>query len=87
MIVRLHEALTMQNELLRWRREASQEEWAKLAKAASTTVGYLDQIAYGNRRASPTKASQIEEATKMFPERKGVTKEHLVFSPLRSNAA
>ena len=45
----------MSNELLRWRKDASTGEWAQLAKLANTTVGYLDQIAYGNRRASPEK--------------------------------
>ena len=46
----------MSNELLRWRKEASSEEWKRLAALAKTSVGYLDQIAYGFRRASPDKA-------------------------------
>lgn len=53
----------MSNELLRWRKEASSEEWKRLAALANTSVGYLDQIVYGFRRASPDKANAIEEAT------------------------
>lgn len=77
----------MSNELLRWRKGASTSEWAQLAKLAKTTVGYLDQIAYGNRRASPEKAEAIEEATKVFCNQVPVSKESLVFSRLRNTAA
>ena len=47
----------MSTELHRWRKGATTDEWAQLAKLANTTPGYLDQIAYGNRRASPEMAS------------------------------
>ncbi|BBQ66579.1 transcriptional regulator [Klebsiella pneumoniae] len=77
----------MSNELLRWRKDASTGEWAQLAKLANTTVGYLDQIAYGNRRASPEKAEAIEEATKGFSHYQPVSKESLVFSRPRCSAA
>jgi len=69
----------MNNELLRWRKDASKEEWALLAGKAMTTVGYLDQLAYGFRKASPSKAAQIEKASAEFTSRKSVTKESLVF--------
>lgn len=69
----------MSNELLRWRKDASTGEWAQLAKLANTTVGYLDQIAYGNRRASPEKAEAIEEATKGFSHYQPVSKRALFF--------
>lgn len=77
----------MSNDLLRWRKESSTEEWALLAAKAKTSVGYLDQIAYGFRRASPGKASEIEEATKNFNKHQPVTKESLVFAPSRASAA
>lgn len=51
----------MSNELLRWRKEASSEEWKRLAALAKTSVGYLDQIAYGFRRASLIKRMQSKK--------------------------
>ncbi|EIC84025.1 hypothetical protein [Serratia sp. M24T3] len=77
----------MNNDLLRWRKEASSDEWLKLAILANTSVGYLDQIAYGFRRASPGKAKQIEAATKEFSAIDPVTKENLVFAKVRATAA
>lgn len=77
----------MSNDLLRWRKEASSDEWSKLASLAKTSVGYLDQIAYGFRRASPSKAKQIQAATENFESIKPVTKENLVFADIRSSAA
>lgn len=77
----------MSNELLRWRKDASTDEWARLASLAKTTVGYLDQIAYGFRRASPGKALAIEEASKNFSGYAPVNKENLVFAPQRASAA
>nr|WP_318382706.1 transcriptional regulator [uncultured Enterobacter sp.] len=77
----------MGNELLRWRKSATTDEWAQLASLAKTTTGYLDQIAYGNRRASPEKASAIEEATHSFTSHDPVSKESLVFAYQRNNAA
>ncbi|MEG0280602.1 MAG: transcriptional regulator [Morganella sp. (in: enterobacteria)] len=71
----------MSNDLLRWRKESSQEDWNRLAQLAGTSVGYLNQIAYGNRRASPKKAELIEIATKQFSI-KPVSKEMLVFMQL-----
>lgn len=77
----------MNNDLFRWRKEASSDEWSKLAILANTSVGYLDQIAYGFRRASPDKAEKIEEATKKFTALNPVTKENLVFAKIRATAA
>ncbi len=76
----------MNNDLLRWRKEASSDEWSKLALLANTSVGYLDQIAYGFRRASPGKAKKIEAATKEFTTISPVTKENLVFAQVRAAA-
>ena len=77
----------MSNELLRWRKDATTKEWSQLAMLANTTVGYLDQIAYGNRRASPEKALAIEAATNHFTNHSPVLKESLVFAPSRNSAA
>lgn len=77
----------MNNELLRWRKGATSDEWSLLAKLAKTTVGYLDQIAYGNRRASPEKASAIETATHSFHRQAPVLKESLVFAAPRNSTA
>lgn len=77
----------MRNELLRWRKESSSEDWISLGVLAKTSVGYLDQIAYGYRRASPGKAQAIEEATKKFTDYMPVKKESLVFAPQRATAA
>lgn len=77
----------MSDELLRWRKGATSDEWIKLAKLADTTVGYLDQIAYGNRRASPEKAVAIEVATRCFMRQAPVLKESLVFTKQRNSAA
>lgn len=77
----------MSNELLRWRKAATVLEWAQLAILAKTTTGYLDQIAYGNRRASPEKAKAIEEGTLTFDSQPPVSKESLVFAQSRNTAA
>ncbi|GAB2931352.1 transcriptional regulator [Hafnia psychrotolerans] len=77
----------MSNDLLRWRKEASSDEWSRLALLANTSVGYLDQIAYGFRRASPGKAKQIEAATQEFLTIPPVTKENLVFAAVRASAS
>ncbi|MEC7311846.1 transcriptional regulator [Klebsiella pneumoniae] len=76
----------MSTELHRWRKGATTDEWAQLAKLANTTPGYLDQIAYGNRRASPEMASAIEDATRFFHSQAPVLKESLVFVTSRNTA-
>jgi len=77
----------MTNDLLRWRQEATKEDWSQLAQLAKTSVGYLDQIAYGYRRASPQMAESIEKGTKIFKRFKAVSKEKLVFAELKTKAA
>lgn len=77
----------MSNELLRWRKGATGAEWSMLATLANTTTGYLDQIAYGNRRASPEKAKAIEDASQNFNNQPPITKESLVFAESKNSAA
>ncbi len=77
----------MENDLLRWRKESSSDDWARLAELANTSVGYLNLIAYGFRRASPSKAYEIEAATTQINKYAPVTKESLVFAPPRATAA
>ncbi|HGJ5880764.1 transcriptional regulator [Arsenophonus nasoniae] len=72
----------MTNDLLRWRKESTQDDWVRLARLAGTSVGYLNLVAYGYRRASPKKAEQIEFATKHF-NYLPVKKELLVFTTLK----
>jgi len=77
----------MINDLLRWRQEATKEDWSRLAQLAQTSTGYLDQLAYGYRRASPQMAESIEKGTKLFKGFKSVSKERLVFAELKTKAA
>lgn len=84
MTTEFEESSAEMNELLRWRKQATQEKWQLLAKRADTTTGYLDQLAYGNRRASAEKATAISNATMKFREPKPVAREAIVFAPLRS---
>lgn len=78
----------MNNELHRWRQEATPNEWEKLASLSMTTPGYLNQIAYGNRRASVDLATLIATATnrKEFKRIKPITKESLVFATTKAKA-
>ncbi|MFK8258301.1 transcriptional regulator [Erwinia sp. AnSW2-5] len=71
------------NDLLRWKKQATREKWEKLAKLANTSVGNLDQLAYGWRGASAKKASDIANATLNFRDPKPVTKEAIAFAPVR----
>lgn len=71
------------NDLLRWKKQASKEDWEKLAKLAKTTPGNLDQLAYGWRGASAQKASDIANASLNFRFPKPVTKEAIAFPPVR----
>lgn len=77
----------MSNDLLRWRQAASKADWKSLAQFAQTSVGYLDQIAYGYRRASPDMAERIEKATRSFEGLEPVSKEALAFAVLKEKAA
>ena len=73
------------NQLHKWRLASTPEEWEALAKLANTSVGYLNQIAYGNRNPSPTKATEIELATRKF-NKPFVSKESLVFQQSKTAA-
>ncbi|MDX7989172.1 helix-turn-helix domain-containing protein [Xenorhabdus sp. 12] len=77
----------MSNDLLRWKKQSSQEDWQRLAQLAGTSAGYLNQIAYGNRRASPAIAERIETASGQFFSTTPVKKELLVFAQVKTNAA
>lgn len=73
----------MATDLLRWRKESRKrglELWNQLAEMVGTSPGYLDQIAYGYRTASPKRAQQIEKATLRFRGIKPVKKESLLFA-------
>jgi hypothetical protein len=70
----------MKNDLHRWKKEATREDWINLAQIAGTSVGYLNLIAGGFRRASPDMASRIEDGTKQFDRLLPVKKENLIFS-------
>lgn len=74
----------MTNDLLRWRKESTQDDWVRLAQLAGTSVGYLNLVAYGYRRVSPKKAEQIELASKHF-NYVPVKKELLVFTTLMTS--
>ncbi len=77
----------MSNDLLRWRQEASKADWKNLAQLSQTTIGYLDQIAYGYRRASPDMAGKIEHGTRAFAGLRPVLKEGLVFARVKIKPA
>ncbi len=75
----------MSNDLHRWKKEASKIDWLLLAQFSGTSAGYLNQIAYGNRRPSPELAEEIEKATNKFSNIKPVEKERLIFAQTRSS--
>ena len=72
----------MSTNLLNWREQASRDDWRRLALLAGTTVGYLDQLAYGFRNPSAKKAEAIENACLEFSHIEPISKESLVFSPV-----
>ncbi|MBD2786435.1 transcriptional regulator [Xenorhabdus sp. DI] len=69
----------MKNDLHRWKKEASKDNWNDLAQIVGTSAGYLNLIAGGFRRASPNMASRIEDGTKRFNKLTPVKKENLIF--------
>ena len=75
------------NDLLRWRKQATKEDWEALSRLANTTPGTLDQLAYGWRGASAQKAKDIANATLNFRFPKPVTKEAIAFPPVRKTAS
>lgn len=74
----------MENVLLSWRRSATKDEWIQLAKLSGTTIGYLNLVAYGYRKASPKLAFLIEAASQNFTDKNVISKESLVFASLKT---
>lgn len=67
------------------RKRLSAEEWDEIASLSGTTKPYLNQIALGFRRPSITLAIRIFEAIQKVSPDSSITKESLVFTPLRRN--
>lgn len=61
----------------------SKEEWNQLAIRSGTTTSYLNQMALGFRRPSPSLASRIEDAARNMHPSFFIPKESLVFADLR----
>lgn len=49
--------------LKKWKSLATTEQWRELAFRASTTVGTMDHLVTGNRKASSAMAIRIERAS------------------------
>lgn len=49
--------------LLNWIRESDEVEAARLCEEAGTSLGYLRQVAYGNKKPSAEKAAAFERVT------------------------
>jgi transcriptional regulator with XRE-family HTH domain len=62
----------------------SADEWKRLAQLSGTSVAYLNQMALGFRRPSVAMAERIEAAVPKVSPSLGLTKESLIFSPLRN---
>lgn len=80
----MNSSTTEHNELMRWKKQAGPHKWEVLASLAGTSTGYLNQLAYGFRRASAEKAMRISQATKNWSDPEPVAKEALVFAPIRT---
>lgn len=61
----------------------SADEWRRLAQLSGTSVAYLNQMALGFRRPSVAMAERIEEAVSKVSPTLKLSKESLIFSPLR----
>ncbi|SQH89720.1 Uncharacterised protein [Salmonella enterica subsp. enterica] len=70
--------------LLSIREVMSVDEWKRLAQLSGTSVAYLNQMALGFRRPSVAMAERIEMAVPMVSPSLHLTKESLIFSPLRN---
>lgn len=62
----------------------SADEWSRLAQLSGTSVAYLNQMALGFRRPSVAMAERIEAAVPIVSPALRLTKESLIFSPLRN---
>ncbi|EBE6789510.1 transcriptional regulator [Salmonella enterica] len=65
------------------RKSLSKDEWGKVASLSGTSIQYLTQIALNFRRPSVGLAERIENAINQVRPGTVVTKESLVFAPLR----
>lgn len=74
----------MSRVLLSIRKSMSVDEWKRLAQLSGTSVAYLNQMALGFRRPSVAMAEKIEMALPQVSPTLNLTKESLIFSPLRS---
>ncbi len=70
-------------ELKSLRNSLSKDEWEKVASLSGTSTQYLTQIALNFRRPSVGLAEKIESAINQVRPDIVVTKESLVFAPLR----
>ena len=57
----------------KWWLSLSKEERARVVIGADSSLDYLWQVAWRQRKVSPGKARKIVEATKLFPEPKRAT--------------
>lgn len=69
--------------LLSIREAMTADEWQRLAQLSRTSVAYLNQIALGFRRPSIAMAKRIEAAIPKVVPALCLSKETLIFSPLR----
>ncbi|EAM1290976.1 transcriptional regulator [Salmonella enterica] len=67
------------------RKSLSKDEWEKVASLSGTSTQYLTQIALNFRRPSVGLAERIENAINQVRPGAVVTKEGLVFAPLRQH--
>ncbi len=57
----------------KWWLNLSAEEKTRVVIGAESSLGYLWQVAWRQRKLSPEKARKVVEATKFFPEPKRAT--------------
>ncbi|HGU6444116.1 TPA: transcriptional regulator [Citrobacter amalonaticus] len=75
----------MAGDLLSLRNAVTREEWERISLLSGTSSAYLNQIALGFRRPSATLAEKIEKAVCRVRPGTSLTKENLVFAPLRKS--
>jgi len=54
---------TKNTHLIAWLKSVSDEDAASLCTSAGTSLGYLRQVAYGNKKPSAEKAAAFERIT------------------------
>ncbi|WP_324030033.1 transcriptional regulator [Pantoea sp. JZ2] len=75
----------MQENLKSVRKNVSPNQWLLVAKLSGTSVAYLNQIALGFRRPSVSLAEKIAAAVSQVSPGLSISKESLVFAPLRQS--